>query len=175
MKASLRPIVLTGFMGSGKTTVGSALASVLSVPFYDMDSIIEEEENCSVSDIFREKGEPFFRELETALIERKLKNKGQFVLSTGGGVVMREKNRSLLKTLGTVIYLKASPKCILKNIEGDASRPLLKVKNPYEEVKRLMSLREMAYQDCDYTVNTDFLKPDKIVNVLLDTIGYKVS
>ena len=92
-------IIIIGFMGSGKTTIGRKLAKLIEYSFVDTDSEIEDDQGCSVSEIFKYGGEECFREMETRLLE-KLKNIDNSVIATGGGIVLREENRKMLKGIG---------------------------------------------------------------------------
>ena len=113
-------------MGSGKTSVGRVLADDLGYSFIDTDAMIEEKEGRSISDIFAKDGEQSFRDMETALLkELKVSQPSGAVISTGGGIVLRKENHALLKALGRVVYLKASPEETFRRVKGDTSRPLL--------------------------------------------------
>ena len=101
-------IILTGFMGSGKTSLGKAVSKKLQLPFLDTDRLIVDREGISINEIFAEKGEAYFRDLETRTIQELIDRKGDYVLSVGGGLPMKAENRPILKQLGCVIYLKTS-------------------------------------------------------------------
>ena len=153
----MKPIILTGYMGTGKTTVGGLLAEQEGFAFLDTDAAIEEREGRSIPDIFAAVGERSFRDMETALI-REFSEKGLYdtVLSVGGGLPVREENRRLLKNLGTVIYLKASAETIIKRVSGSENRPLLKGGELSDKVNRMLSEREPLYeQGADIIVETD--------------------
>ena len=102
-------VILVGYMGCGKTTVGIRLSYRLKIPFLDTDKKIEKDHNCVISDVFATLGEETFRNWETESLVKLCKNNAAYVISTGGGMVLREENRRLLKKLGTVIYLRAKP------------------------------------------------------------------
>ena len=111
-------VILIGFMGSGKSSVGKALAKKLERKFIDMDDEIELGEEKSINDIFTEYGEDHFRELETNYLEKLLTKKNK-VISTGGGVILKEENIAILKRIGTVVFLHTTYEALLKNLEGD--------------------------------------------------------
>ena len=114
-------IVLMGFMGAGKTTIGKELAKALGYEFIDTDERIEREQGRKISDIFSEDGEEVFRQMETDLLKNLQNSEDKFVLSIGGGMPVREENRSLLRSLGTVVYLKTSKEEILRRVSGDTN------------------------------------------------------
>ena len=101
----MKNIVLMGFMGAGKTTIGKKLAKALECEFIDTDEWIEKEQGRKISDIFAEDGEVAFRDMEKDLLKRLQNSEDRFVLSIGGGMPVREENRALLRNLGTVVYL----------------------------------------------------------------------
>ena len=110
-------IILTGFMGAGKTTVGEILSELTALPQIDIDSEIIAEQGCPVSDIFEQKGEQGFRDLEHQKLKEVLQKKA--IISTGGGIVLRPENREVLKSFSPVIYLKTDPAIFLERLEGD--------------------------------------------------------
>ena len=165
--------ILIGFMGSGKTEVGKRLAKRLGYTFMDTDLLIEEKTGKSISDIFSKDGELFFRDIET-LILTELSGINEHVISTGGGIVTKKENILLLKKTGFIIWLKASPETILKRVGSETHRPLLKVDNPLEKIKKLMSQREQSYSEADLTIDTDGLEVEDIVNnIIRQSAGWK--
>jgi len=117
-------VFLTGFMGAGKTTVGRLVAARLKRRFIDLDTLIEEREGLPVSEIFREQGEAGFRRAEHDAL-RSLEHEPAAVVATGGGVILREENRALLRRLGTVVYLSVTPEEAIARVGDAADRPLL--------------------------------------------------
>lgn len=161
-------IVLMGFMGAGKTTIGKELAKALGYEFIDTDERIEKEQGRKISDIFSEDGEEVFRQMETDLLKNLQNSEDKFVLSIGGGMPVREENRSLLRSLGTVVYLKTSKEEILRRVSGDTNRPLLQGGELEEKVTNLMNAREQIYMETACVeVVTDQKTPQKIVEELL--------
>ena len=141
-------IILIGFMGCGKTSVGKRLAHALGCEFLDTDELIEQEQQRSISAIFEMDGEAVFREMETECLKSLLKRKDDgFVLSVGGGLPIREVNRELLKELGNVVLLQVSPEVVYKRLRNDKTRPLLQDKNPLGRILDLMSVRKSYYED----------------------------
>mgnify|MGYP001824849480 CR=1 FL=1 len=137
-------IVLIGFMGSGKSTIAKSLASELDKKVIDMDHEIEREEGRSIADIFKEDGEVYFRDLETDFLER-MKGKKNKILSTGGGVILREENIKLLNHIGTVVFLQADVNHIYNNVQGSTNRPLLDVNDVLGEIQVRLEAREPYY------------------------------
>ncbi|MCU0581387.1 MAG: shikimate kinase [Syntrophales bacterium] len=143
-------ILLVGYRGTGKSTLGKRLADVLEMNFIDMDRIMIKDAGCCISRIVEEHGWPHFRELEKILLLRLAQAKGQ-VIATGGGVVLDAENRTLLSKMGIVIWLKADPNTILKRLhqdkEGSAQRPPLSDKNLWEETTAALQERTPLYKD----------------------------
>ncbi len=166
----MKNIILTGFMGSGKTEVGKKLAQRLGYTFIDTDNLIEEKAGKSISDIFMEDGEPYFRDIE-ALILEDLSGLEGHVISTGGGIVTREDNILNLKKTGLVIWLKASPETIFKRVSSETHRPMLKVDDPLEQIKKLLSMREQFYSRADLSIDTDGLEVDEVVDIIIKKVA----
>lgn len=137
-------IILIGFMGCGKSTVAKELAEKLDMKVIDMDSEIEREEGRSISDIFAEDGEDYFRSLETSFLER-AQGKRKKIISTGGGIVTREQNVELLHNIGTVVFLQADIDHILNNVKSDTTRPLLQTDDIKGKITEMLELREPMY------------------------------
>lgn len=148
----MKRIVLMGFMGAGKSTVGRRLAKALSCKFIDTDEYIEKEQGRKISDIFAKDGEQAFRDMETNLLKRLQDSREEFVLSIGGGMPVREENRELLRKIGTVVYLKTSKEEIIRRVSGDTNRPLLQGGALEEKVVSLMKAREPIYLETAHKV-----------------------
>ncbi len=142
-----RNIVLIGFMGSGKTSVGKKLSMDLKREFIDMDDFIEKREGMSVNEIFDKKGEDYFRNAERELCVRFAEAKSK-IIATGGGVIKSDENVENLKKGGVIIYLKSTPKQIAHNLRHDNTRPLLAGGNKEEKIAKLMAEREPIYNKC---------------------------
>mgnify|MGYP003297817998 CR=1 FL=1 len=159
--------ILIGYMGCGKSTIGKKMSEILNIKLVDTDAWIEERQGMTVSEIFATKGELFFRDLETGALKELLEEKETMVISVGGGLPVREENRSLLQQLGQVIYLKAQPETIYNRIKGDTTRPLLQTENPMEKIREMLGQREEKYQVvADKIVTVD----DKDLSEILDEI-----
>jgi len=149
-------IVLIGFMGSGKTTVGKALAKTLHMDFVDTDSYIEAQAGKKIADIFAEDGEAAFRRLETDILVHLRDTVKNTVLATGGGMPLRAQNARLLKEIGRVYYLTAANQVIYDRVKGDTKRPLLQGDNPYDKICELMSQRKSLYEAAaDVVIDTN--------------------
>lgn len=161
-------IVLAGFMGTGKTTVGRILARRLGHKFVDMDELIEKDACMSIAEIFGKEGEARFREIEAGIIKRLAA--GDFgekiVLSTGGGAVVNPGNRALFRSWGTLVCLTASVDEILKRVGDRDDRPLLPAGERREAALRLLSEREHAYRDCDIEVETTGKSVDEVADII---------
>lgn len=156
-----RNLILIGFMGTGKTTVGKRVARSLGFRFVDTDSRIVKKADKSIPKIFEEVGEEGFRALETEVLRECSEESGQ-VLSTGGGIVTIEENRSLLKRAGYVIWLKAEADTIYERVRRNKNRPLLHVDDPRATIARLLETRIEFYKECcDFSIATDNLTMDE--------------
>ncbi|MBC7959893.1 MAG: shikimate kinase [Vallitaleaceae bacterium] len=160
-------IVLIGFMGSGKTTIGTLLAEKLGVTFTDMDNEIVNIEQHSVKEIFEYQGEQYFRDLESKLIVDLLQVNNQ-VISTGGGVVLRQENIDNLKKIGIVVFLHAEGDQIYEHIKGDRTRPLLNGDDVQEQIKTLLEQRDPKYLSAaNIIIQTTGKSIDNIVDEII--------
>ena len=165
----MKNIILVGFMGSGKTTIGKALEEKTDMVFVDTDELIEAYEGCKISEIFADKGEAYFRRLENETLKELLESTDNKVISTGGGIITNQDNIPLLKQLGKVYYLKIKPETVVKRLEGDKTRPLLMGENKFVKVEQLMSGRKELYEiAADKTIDTDYLSVNEIVDIILE-------
>jgi shikimate kinase len=154
MNNTQKNIVLTGLMGSGKTTLGKYISEKIGMEFVDTDEIIIQKAGKSISEIFEEQGEPYFRDLESeAVLEASLKH--GCVISTGGGAVLREVNIDNLKKTGVLFYLEASPEELYNRIKDDSSRPLLRGDDPVEILRRVLLARRPYYETADFKITTE--------------------
>ena len=147
-------LILIGFMGAGKTSLGKAAAKALAVPFLDTDDLITEREQMPITEIFARKGEEWFRALETLTLRELMDREGGFVLSVGGGLPLREENRVLLRQLGTVVYLKCGVDTLEERLRGDTKRPLLQRGQGTlrEKIAAILDSREPLYQEAAHVV-----------------------
>lgn len=146
-------IVLVGFMGTGKTSIGKRLSSQLRMRYVDTDNVIERDSQRWISDIFAQDGEEVFRGLETEAVIKvsKLRN---HIISTGGGVVLKEMNITTLKENGVVFCLTATPEEIYRRVGHQTHRPLLQTTDPMETIRSMLDQRESFYSKADFMVDT---------------------
>lgn len=148
-------VFLTGFMGVGKSATGVELSKILNYSFLDTDTLIEEMYNTTIPKIFEEEGEIAFREYEKSTLE-KIKNMSKVIISVGGGMVTYKDNIDIMKKIGVVICLTASPDEIYKRVSSsNIERPLLKCDNPKEKIISLLQKRAYYYIKSDIIINTD--------------------
>lgn len=161
-------IYLIGLMGAGKTTIGRQLARTLQLPFYDSDKAIEETTGVDIPTIFEFEGEQGFRNREQKMIQQLTALHG-IVLATGGGAVLREENRNLLRQHGFVVYLSCAVDKIVERTKRDTQRPLLQTEDPHNKVEELFGQRENLYLECaDYEVDTGELPSKTVIKNILD-------
>lgn len=161
----LENIILTGFMGSGKTTVGLKLSYRMQRTFCDTDKMIEKREQRTISEIFRTDGEAFFRDRETELLREMAAGQHytRSIISVGGGTPLREENRKLLHQLGKVVYLRVSAEVVYERLRDDLTRPLLQGADPMRKIRDLLETREKSYEEADHIVLCDNLSVEDIV------------
>jgi len=158
-------IILIGFMGTGKTTVGQRLADMLGWTFTDTDKQIEELAGKSIPEVFAEHGEEYFRQLETEVIHR-ISSQDRLVVSTGGGAVLKAANREAMLRSGLVVALKADAETIISRVRGDTNRPLL-AGDLEGKVNQLLQERAGAYDFAHVTIDTSNMAVEDIVRVIL--------
>lgn len=164
-------IFLVGLMGAGKTTVGKQLARHTGRAFHDSDQEIRLKTGVSIPHIFEVEGESGFRARETAVL-KELTQLKSIVLATGGGAVLSEENRALLKNNGTVVYLRASVNDLWARTRHDKSRPLLQTDDPYATLAELFAIRDPLYREvADIIVDTSRQSVGSLVQHILQTIG----
>ncbi|MCA9979374.1 MAG: shikimate kinase [Anaerolineales bacterium] len=162
-------IILTGFMGTGKTTVGRLLAAELGYVFVDTDKLIAQRAGKPVSVIFAEDGEAVFRDWE-AQIATELAQERRLVIATGGGLMLSERNADTLQEHGVVFCLTAKPKEIVKRVKQSGHRPLLDVDDPQERVEALLAEREATYRRYPQ-MNTSGRAPQKVVKEIVKALA----
>ena len=164
-------IVLTGFMGTGKTVVGKKLVKKLGKKwrYIDTDERIEMRAGMKISDIFSRHGEPYFRDMETNII-RKVSEFDNCVIATGGGVVLRKENMDMLEKNGVVINLKATPETIYNRISSSKDRPLLNKPEPMAEIVKMLDYREPFYKRCRLSINTDQVSAEEIADTIISYV-----
>ena len=163
-------IVLIGFMGSGKSSVGKHLAALTGHRFLDTDEMISIRHHCSISAIFSRHGEPYFREEETRAL-RSLTGICGVVLATGGGIVVREENRQLLRELGPVVWLDAEPDLIFERVSRNSRRPLLQTENPRASFDALREERTPVYENAsDLRIDSTGLSHEEVAKSILQAV-----
>jgi shikimate kinase len=166
----MKNIVLTGFMGAGKTEVGRELARILGWKVIDVDDEIVRAEGVSINEIFSSRGEPAFRDIETGMI-RKVSANRNVIISTGGGAVLRQENMDILREHGVIVCLWASPETVFRRTKGNNERPLLKVADPLAKITELLEFRRPFYEKADIVIETDDKTPYFIAKEILEKTG----
>ncbi|MCE9616188.1 MAG: AAA family ATPase [Lentisphaerae bacterium] len=159
-------IVLIGFMGTGKSSVGRCLAQRLGLQLVDMDTLIESRQQKPISRIFEEDGEPHFRVLERALAQE-LAGQSGLVISTGGGIVLNPDNVSDFARSGLVVCLQASPEIILQRVGHETHRPLLATGDKLGRIRELLGKRQALYDAVPHQVDTNALTPDQVADQIV--------
>ena len=165
------PIFLIGYMASGKSTVGRGISKMKTLPFVDLDNLIEIKLNMSICDIFTQKGECFFREKEHhILINSKFDN--QSIIAVGGGTPCFFDNHNFMKKIGTTIYLKVTPNELCKRLELDDKRPLLFNNKSHliDFISEQLLDRERYYQMSDYTIESDSISINQVHELVNEII-----
>jgi shikimate kinase len=165
-----RPLFLTGYRGTGKSTVARLLAQRLGWAWLDADVVLQQRSGRTIREIFAEQGEPAFRDLEAALLAE-LCACPRHVIATGGGVILRADNRRRMKQAGRIIWLTAEPAVLWQRLQGDAAssqrRPDLSV-GGLAEIEDLLRVRQPLYEACaDWTVDTTHRSADEVVDMIL--------
>jgi shikimate kinase len=152
--SEIRNIVLVGFMGAGKSTVGKAFAEGCGMRLVDVDELIVRERGKTIPKIFAEEGEEAFRNYETGAL-RSLLEAGGLVVATGGGVVGRPENWALMRLIGPIVYLRARWPALRERIAGCTNRPLASADRPEDEIVALLQRRMPLYEQADLIVDTE--------------------
>jgi shikimate kinase len=164
-------IILTGFMGVGKTSVGTRLAKDLGFVFIDTDVLIEADQRTTITDIFAKFGEPYFRDIETKVIREVMGRENQ-VVSTGGGAVIRDENRDAFKQAGYVVCLTARPEVVFERIKNETHRPLLQTPDPMARIRELLETREQFYAQADAVIDTSGKTVDQVITEIKERIKH---
>ncbi len=167
----MKNIVFIGFMCSGKTTIGRTLAKRQDYKFIDTDQWIRKKEKMDIGDIFEKKGEDYFRKLETKTVKHFANNLSNTVVSTGGGLSVRQENIPYLKEIGTVIYLSVSKDTVLSRLNPNIERPLLSVDDPEKRIEELLEERNPIYEKAaDLIIDTNNKTISKIVDEIIERL-----
>jgi shikimate kinase len=162
-----RLLILTGFMGSGKSSVGKIVAERLGYRFVDLDAEIVAKSGCSINDIFARDGEQEFRKLESSRLELILSAGEGSVIATGGGAVISAQNRTLMRNRGVIINLKVTLEQVLARLKGCSDRPLLAGEDAVKRATALMNEREQFYADSDIRIDTDGKSVEDVATEIL--------
>lgn len=164
-----RPVILTGFMGSGKSTVGRVLAKELGCPFIDLDEYISSEAGKTINEIFAESGEIAFRKMESICLEKVL-NGDMAVIATGGGSVISVQNRILMRNRGYIVNLLAPISLIMKRLHKSNDRPLYAANITEDRLSRLMDERKLFYADADIRIDTDNKSVEDVASIIVNSL-----
>lgn len=160
-------IALIGLPGSGKSTVGRQLARRLFFSFLDSDHVIEQRLGCSIREFFEREGEERFRDIEESVIDE-LSLRGDCVLSTGGGSVLRTANREHLHSRCKVVYLRSAPEEVFRRLRHDKNRPLLQVADPLQRLRDLYVARDPLYREAaHFVIDTGRPSVSTLVNMII--------
>lgn len=163
-------VFLIGFMGAGKSAVASGLQKRLSIDRIEMDREIELGEGMTIPEIFSKKGQEYFRDLETGLL-KSLETRNGCVVSCGGGAILRPENVRIMKALGRILWLTASPVTIWERVRFSDNRPLLKGRMDPESIRQMMEERRPAYERAaDLIIDTDQKSVDQVVEEIIRMI-----
>jgi len=163
-------IILVGFMGAGKSTVAVELVKYGNYRLLDLDAEIEQRSGLSIRGIFRQHGESFFRDLETSSLT-KLRDQNGLVVATGGGIVCRPENRELLRSIGFVVYLRATFPELQKRLRSSTDRPLIKGDPDWHALEVLFQSRSPFYEMADFIVDTDNKETKVLAIEILQRLG----
>lgn len=160
-------IVLIGFMGAGKSSVGRHLAKSLKLPHHDTDQLVSARFGLGIVEIFERLGEDAFRRAETEVLAE-ISTEAAIIV-TGGGIVLRPENRAMLRRLGSVVTLAADEETLFERVSQRATRPLLQTANPRATLRELLRVREPLYRAAaDFTVDTSTLRHAQVANLIME-------
>jgi len=165
-----RPIVLTGFMGTGKSTIGRILAARMGLCLRDIDLLVEERQGCSINEIFASKGEGYFRQIESQVLQSVMRERN-VVVSTGGGAVIAPENRRIMRNSAFVINLTATPEVIKIRLAAENVRPLLRDNKCLDKIAALLSEREQYYADADIRIDTTSKNVEDVASEIINLLG----
>jgi shikimate kinase len=163
-------IVLFGFMGTGKSAVARRLGEILDRPVIEMDELIEEREGMTISRIFAERGEDYFRKRERELVRELAAGRGKIV-ATGGGVVLDPANIRDLSREGLAVCLTARPEVILNRVAGESHRPLLERADRLETIEKMLKSRKSCYEKIPHRIDTSGLSVEEVAARVLGILG----
>jgi shikimate kinase len=162
-------IIITGFMGTGKTVVAIELARKLGMKFIDMDQLIEERQGMTIADIFVRYGEKYFREQEDKLVQE-LSQGENIVIATGGGTLLNSDNIRILNQEGKIICLYATPQVLYNRLKQKNNRPLINGKNVLNKINHLLEKRKRIYDSFYWKINTSNLSVQEVVDKIIELL-----
>lgn len=166
----MKNLILCGFMGCGKSTIGRKLAAKLEKEFVDMDRYIEAKENMTVSEIFEKYGEEKFREIETEAC-KELALKSDLIIAAGGGTLTFQRNIDILKETGRIIYIDVKYEMLCERLKRDTRRPLLQVENRNEVIKELLEKRRPIYERAASIYIDGNFTSGRVANIVLGILN----
>ncbi|HBY56602.1 MAG TPA: shikimate kinase [Candidatus Atribacteria bacterium] len=167
-----RNIIITGFMGAGKSVVAKQLAQKLKMKFVDTDKVIEENQGMSIADIFTRYGEDYFRQQENKLV-KELSQQENLVIATGGGTLLSSDNAEMLSQKGEIICLYADPTVIYNRVKRKNDRPLLRGENVLDNINKLLKERKKIYDNIKLKVDTSDLNIEEVVDRIIELLKGK--
>jgi len=174
MSIPLQNIVLVGFMASGKTFTSKELARRLGMERVSTDDLIVDREKMPITDIFAQKGEPYFREIERAVVRECARRRG-LVIDCGGGVAAFDENWAALRPNSISFYLYAAPESVHRRTKGKTDRPLLNVDDPLSKIKELLAKRDPHYRKADFVVDSNEDNIGKVVHAIISILQDRPS
>ena len=168
---SMKNIVLTGFMGTGKTEVAKELSRLLGMRFIDIDHEIEVSQGSTINELFASRGEEYFRQVEASII-RQFSSEQGVVISTGGGAVLREENITALQSTGVIFCLTADPQTILQRTEGHDDRPLLLSGDRKTRIAELLQQRKLLYEKAGTMIDTEGKTPLQVAEEIIEKVPW---
>ena len=170
----MKNIVLIGFMGTGKSSVGRILARRMKREFVDLDRYLEQREKRKIREIFEKEGEPYFRAIEKEAVNY-WSRKENLVITTGGGAMLDPENRSALKQNGYLVALLATPETLYQRLKNSKNRPLLSHHEDLRgEIAKLLEKRKPCYEKSDFYFQTDGKNASEVARLVLNVLGKKV-
>ena len=165
-----RSIILIGMMGAGKSSVGRTLELRTNLPRFDLDEMIQAKAEMSIPEIFAAKGEEWFRDLESRVLQE-LPRATPAIVVTGGGIILRSENTEILKRLGTIVWLEADEAVLLERVTRQRNRPLLQTGNPAETLLTLLAQRRPLYEAAaNLRVDTTRRTHDEVTDIILQEL-----